>query len=329
MQESQKAALPPLPWPEWLRSRFTVPSWLISVLLHVVVLVVLSATLEFQSFGQPEEFGREVGIVLKRSSDETDVYSAPPEVVEVAPVEAVAPSEAPSESPPVDFAKALPTPEDPVLGIGLADLPDVDEMLRAQAIAVEPAAQGGGQSAVPFFGVKARGSKFVYVLDRSASMGTRNAIGVAKANLLASLAALDESSQFQIIFYNLRYSIMPVDQGTGRLPFATEINKELAHAFIKAIVPDSGTDHLPALKEALSFAPDVIFFLTDADEPKLRPRQLKEIRRRNRSNTRIHTVEFGIGPPLGEETFLKTLARMNGGSYDYVDVTRFGRTSIR
>ena len=136
MGNRQKAALPPLPGPEWLRSRFTVPSWLSSVLLQVVVLMVLSATLEFQSFGQSEEFGREVGIVLKRSSDETDVYDTPPEVVEVASVEAVMPPEAPSESPPVDFAKALPTPADPVLGIGLADLPDVDEMLRAQATRV-------------------------------------------------------------------------------------------------------------------------------------------------------------------------------------------------
>jgi Ca-activated chloride channel family protein len=322
--ERRYRLLPARHWPQWLRTHFTIPSWLISALLHAVVLLILGATLEFQSYGQSEEYGREVGIVLKSSTDEADVYEDPAEPVEVAVP--ASPPQAVSETPPIDLAEALPSPDDQVLGLGAADLPDVSEMLRSPPVRVEPGGGGGGQTAVPFFGVKARGSKFVYVLDRSASMGTRNAIGVAKANLLASLQTLDETNQFQVIFYNLRYSMMPAGEGTGRFPFATAINKEWAHEFIKRIVPDSGTDHLPALKQALSLDPDVIFFLTDADEPKLRDRQLEEIRRRNRSGARIHSIEFGIGPPLGEETFLERLARMNGGSYDYVDVTTFGRT---
>lgn len=323
MSSPRQAPLPPRRWPEWLRSHFTIPSWAISVLLHVVVLLILSATFEFRTFGQSEEYGRDVGIVLKHSRENVDVYDDPAEKTEVAAP--VTPPEAPSDTPPVDLSEALPSQVDPLLGLGASELPDVSEMLRSQPVRIEPAGGGAGKSAVPFFGVKARGSKFVYVLDRSASMGTRNAIGVAKANLLASLDALDETNQFQIIFYNLRYTMMPIAEGTGRFPFATKINKELAREFVKHIKPDSGTDHVPALKEALALDPDVIFFLTDADEPKLRPRQLSEIRRRNRSGARIHAIEFGIGPPLGEETFLETLARMNGGSYEYVDVTTFGR----
>jgi hypothetical protein len=325
MDRDRAPALTPPRWPEWLRTRFTIPSWLISALLHAVVLLILSLTLEFQSIGQSEEYGREVGIVLKHSSDKPDVHETPADSVEVTTPVAIVPPEAPSEAPPVDLSQALPAPEDPLLGFGAKDLPDLGELLRSPPIRVEPAHQGSGRSAVPFFGVKAQGSKFVYVLDRSASMGTRNAIDVAKANLLASLEALDDSNQFQIIFYNLRYAMMPVDEKTGRFPFATGTNKELALAFIKKINPDSGTDHLPALKQALELGPDVIFFLTDADEPKLRPRQLEEIRRSNHSDARIHAIEFGIGPPLGEETFLYKLARMNNGSYEYVDVTSFSR----
>ena len=69
--------------------------------------------------------------------------------------------------------------------------------------------------------------------------------------------------------------------------------------------------------------PDVIFFLTDADEPQLTSLQLEDIRRRNaRVGTTIHAVEFGAGPNRGGLNFLARLAQENGGQHVYVDITR-------
>jgi len=83
---------------------------------------------------------------------------------------------------------------------------------------------------------------------------------------------------------------------------------------------------LPALKRALSYSPEHIFFLTDADQPQLTAADLAEIRRINRGRTKIHCVEFGKGPGMPGDNFLKQLARQNGGTYRYRDVTRFARS---
>ena len=99
------------------------------------------------------------------------------------------------------------------------------------------------------------------------------------------------------------------------------------HCLVSAggVQPDGGTDHMPALKKALRYQPDHLFFLTDADQPILSARELNEIKTLNAGRTKIHCVEFGKGSELSGDNFLKKLARDNGGTYRYRDVTRFGR----
>ena len=81
------------------------------------------------------------------------------------------------------------------------------------------------------------------------------------------------------------------------------------------------TEHDSALKLALRMAPDVIFFLTDARIPRLSGSQLSEIQRRaERSGTTIHTIEFGNDAVEPLDSFLRDLARENGGQYRYLNV---------
>ena len=87
------------------------------------------------------------------------------------------------------------------------------------------------------------------------------------------------------------------------------------------MVADGGTRHLEALKIALRLAPDVIFFLTDGDEPQLRPNELAEIQRLNHG-TAIHAIDFGAGPKASRVSFLERIAEENDGGYTYVDVTK-------
>jgi Ca-activated chloride channel family protein len=150
---------------------------------------------------------------------------------------------------------------------------------------------------------------------------------VAKMSLMTSLQALDEQQQFLIIFYDDKPKVVHLrnDETQPVMAFASDINKTLARQMISGIQPGAGTDHLPPLEMALRMKPDVIFFLTDALEPPLWPKDLEAIRKLNGGRVRIHSIEFGQGPELEVDSgnFLRKLAQQNGGTYRYHDVTRF------
>jgi len=105
------------------------------------------------------------------------------------------------------------------------------------------------------------------------------------------------------------------------MEFASDAGKKKAEDFIGSILADGGTQHMGALHLALDLKPDVIFFLTDAADPKLSAAELEQIRRRN-SGTSINAIEFGSGPATSEQNFLKRLAEQNHGNYGYVDTSK-------
>ncbi len=183
----------------------------------------------------------------------------------------------------------------------------------------------GGKARTSLFGLVGEGYKFVYVFDRSGSMGGsgRNSLRLVKAELLKSLKNLDTVHQFQLIFYNERPAVFNPTGTPGRLAFATEQNKQRAIRFIESIKAEGGTAHEDALQQAINLQPDVIFFLTDGDEPKLSAEQLARIRRMA-AGIVINVIEFGPGPKPAGTSFLADLARQNGGGYRYVDVSTYG-----
>jgi hypothetical protein len=184
----------------------------------------------------------------------------------------------------------------------------------------------GGTAKTGIFGVEGEGYKFVYVFDRSYSMGGsgRSPLSAAKAELIASIKSLDKVHQFQIIFYNEQPKRFMQQEFPNKLFFANDQNKRLAEGFIRGITAQGGTQHEDALLLAIGLQPDVVFFLTDADKPILWPGQLLNIKRRA-TGIVINAIEFGYGPPSDTENFLKQLARDNGGKHGYLDVTRLRR----
>jgi hypothetical protein len=188
----------------------------------------------------------------------------------------------------------------------------------------------GGKGRTRMFGVEAEGFKFVYVLDRSASMGGSGptALRAAKAELLASLQDLDQTHQFQIVFYNEKPTVFNPTGDSRRALYATERNKALAARFVESMTAFDGTQHQDALLLALKMRPDVIFWLTDADEPKLGPGQLDRINRMA-AGTVIHAIEFGSGPQTEADNFLVKVARQSGGKHAYVDVTKLPEGNAR
>ncbi|WP_437226151.1 hypothetical protein SH661x_004435 [Planctomicrobium sp. SH661] len=179
----------------------------------------------------------------------------------------------------------------------------------------------GGGGGTSFLGVKGVGKRFVYVIDRSFSMASDNALQAAKLELLASLQRLNESQQFQIIFYNNKFVVLNARGGRFDVFRGTDAQRLMVTEQIREITPDAGTRHLPAILEALNFKPDVIFLLTDGSaESALDMRDLEQIRQHNRQGTHIHCIEFGRGEQsyLGDAgNFLKVLAKQNDGQYVY------------
>lgn len=173
-------------------------------------------------------------------------------------------------------------------------------------------AQRTSSGETQFFGLTGRGSRFVFVIDRSLSMeGARFA--AAKREVLAALPNLKRVHQFQIIGYNEK------PRGMARMAFADENGVQDAKAFLEGLTPSGGTDHTQALQAALNLGPDVIFFLTDASDPGISAKDLKKIRENNTAT--IHVIDIS-SDKAGEARSLKQLAEENRGEYKRIDSDR-------
>jgi hypothetical protein len=178
-----------------------------------------------------------------------------------------------------------------------------------------------GRAYTSFFGVEAEGRRFVYVFDRSGSMGepANRPLQAAKDELLRSLEMLDSLHQFFLIFYNEEPRVFNAAGVRGRLVFATDENKESARGFIDGVQAQGGTKHYEALLIAVRLRPDVIFLLTDGEQKDdLTGEQLAHLRRLNEAIAQIHVIQFA-GSPYANNSLVE-LARQNRGRHTYVDI---------
>lgn len=167
---------------------------------------------------------------------------------------------------------------------------------------------GGSGVATVFFEAPARGHSVVYVLDRSISMGLNGALGLVKTELLRSLAQLPPQARFQVVFFNRTAETVHVDGQVTLLP-ASATNKQRVAGQLESLRAEGGTDHLPALKLALSLAPDVIYFLTDGND--LTPEHIRAVTQLNHGRSLIHTIDFGST----EHGPMQALAAANRGMW--------------
>jgi hypothetical protein len=307
------------------------PAWAASALLHALILILLALSWQATprsagTRGEPDRGGDIALVDMRRGSpeyflDQGDETSSATAAMS-APVRQPSPLPGPAElsNPAQD---ALPTLDDvAVVGdSGAQGLPDATGMSDAGR-----ASQSiGGQTTTGVFGATGTGSKFVYVFDCSGSMSDLGGrpLAAAKAQLLASLQNLEQTHQFQIVFYNHEPRIFnPNAPQPPRLLYADQQTKRLAERYVGGISAVGGTKHWSALKLALGMNPDVIFFLTDGLEDRLTPDQMRQVQQMHeRQGTQIHTIEFGSGPSHGFN-FLTQIARQTTGKYVYVDVTR-------
>lgn len=330
---------------DWLRPHLrwiTVPSWLLSGLFHLLLsglILILSQlpSCRGDAGGDEGDSFREVGIHVRTPSSETEpenevVSESPP--VELAYENPLTVQEPMIErTPPVTLELPKFEMAPPQIGIGSLPIPQTsvnnDLLQPSEVVSARSTANGSGApvaGGTSFLGIKDVGRRFVYVIDRSFSMDNDGALQAAKTELLASLARLNESQQFQIIFYSGTVEVLQPRDGRFEMFWGTDAQRTQVSGRLRSIFATGGTNHFPALIKALESNPDVIYLLTDgAADTALSAAELNKIKQRNRAGSRIHTIEFGRSeqPAIeGAGNFLWELAKQNQGQYVYRNVKR-------
>jgi len=323
--------------------RKTIPAWLLSALLHLIVVVALSLLFARVTPTSRQLPQRPVSIVLTRTSRPQTEYLSQ-EAVQAQDGSAAASSVAAAESLPSLEATAplftnaikLPSANGAPLGDSLLvetpqftvsgnarvpsniDPASIQAEKAARRMALE--ARGPAVRVGLFGGAAADGRSFVFLIDRSKSMGDQGlrALQAAEQELVRALAALQPKHWFQVIAYHHKCSFL----NTRELLKATDENKAAVQGHVSGLAAFGATEHEMALMSALYLKPDVIFLLTDGGEPPLNDVQLRRIRKLASGQTSIHCIQFGFGPLPSSDSFLHRLAAQNGGGYGYVDMSK-------
>lgn len=173
---------------------------------------------------------------------------------------------------------------------------------------------------ISFMDVTDYGHSVVFLVDVSASMAHKNRLEQAKRALLMSLRQLDETQRFQVLFSNETVSHLHLRQRAKEDTYAaTTVNVQLAVQEINSIQVSGATSHFGALQAAINLSPDVIYFVTDSDDPNLSRKELNRLRPRTSDGPRIHVAIFGGGSETSDkESSLQTLSRFSGGETRFI-----------
>jgi hypothetical protein len=157
-----------------------------------------------------------------------------------------------------------------------------------------------------FFGIRAAGKFFVYVIDCSESMIDEDRFARATMEVRRSVLSLQAPQQFEVIFYN--EESMPMPGGPKPRP-ADPQNKNQLVSWLRLVDPDGGTDPRSAIRQAISLQPQAVFLLSDGVFP---DGTAEAIAKFNARRIPIHCVDLSGGEG-GDH--LRKIARESGGKY--------------
>ncbi|MEM1185571.1 MAG: vWA domain-containing protein [Planctomycetota bacterium] len=185
---------------------------------------------------------------------------------------------------------------------------------------------GGSLGGASFFGLAASGTRFAYIVDVSSSMRDDNKMEITRAELVRSIDALAENSEYLIVLYSNEAAPLG---GRRAYKDATTAGKRRTREQIAEIYPSGGTHPLPAfeLLYAMRSKPDAIYFMTDGRFDAVVPGEVASLNRRHRIP--VHTILFGepsTSTVIREQVrdLMKQIARQSGGNFVHHGVTGGG-----
>jgi hypothetical protein len=305
------------------------PFWA-SLLVHVAIVAVL-------------------GVVVIRAAKKAEklaIVSSPVEAENVlteTAMEMTAPSLDTSLSEPMQMEPML-SPSDLIADIPTAVLGDVGTMPSERtassgkpsdsiAASLSSYALSKMAAGAEFFGVKATGNVFVYVVDSSPSMRRDGAFEAAKAEMIRSLSSMKPKQRFFISFFGKEVEPMVFDPKTIErfpIPAVPENIKKTLDWLNRISIQKEGWPPNDALREAIRMQPDGIFLLFDGDTK-------VDVAKFLRQENRTEDILSGSGPkvPIHVIHFfsdefekpMRLVAQENGGTYRFVPRPQRNKTS--
>ena len=164
---------------------------------------------------------------------------------------------------------------------------------------------GTSPHSISFFGLRASGERFVFVLDNSTSMLDGNRRGEAHSELMRAIKALKWPQQYYVIAF---------DSDTLPLPFGPYVPSGADRArkvsqWLSRLSPQDGTLPGNALRQAVGLKPDAVFLITDGQFDSPSPAM---IRQWNTGRVPIHVIDLAPGKPVD---LLEQIARESSGLY--------------
>jgi hypothetical protein len=287
----------------------------ISLPIHAILIAIL-ARIEVRVGTGSETPGPMVEVAVVNEQPLEQAQTSPS-----SPSPEIAPAESLGETP---DAGSIDLPD--LLGNSEADATAVIAAvpkLLASTGAVTLSGSGGGSSqggpagsgiGTSFFGVKARGRRIGYVVDKSGSMGTLTAGGnrflTAAWELNRSVSMLPDYASVCIALYD--GGLVTMDPKVGFIKCRREAVEKLKE-WLRSISPAGTTDPVPAFKFLFSRdeRPDSVFFMSDGEFPMEAAEQILRLNRRG-PNTVIHCIAFGKDAATAP---LRRVATETGGRF--------------
>jgi hypothetical protein len=176
---------------------------------------------------------------------------------------------------------------------------------------------GSGGANASFFGVRARGTRFAYIVDASGSMvGER--WNEARQALIQSVNDLPDYTSFSVSLFN-DAPILPLRDRKPVWRSAKEENKSDFRTWVRGVSPAGSTKPEKAFTLIMNLRPrpDAIYFLTDGEFDETVPDMVAALNAQGRTIV-IHTIAFVTedGAHL-----LRRIAEESGGTYRFVPGT--------
>lgn len=316
-------------WINWRAAWRWTPSWLVSGILHLAALLVL-AWVQLQALNGSVP-------VLEVESGVTEQFELEAVTTEWMPELETLDTLADTKLK-IDASELTPVAElvDPEVGSDAS--PVLETLLTSSSVrSIDDLFRGGGGNRsfeLPsrealFFGVKARGSRFVFIVDSSRSM-RGGKFEEAKRELLYAIRRLGKDQSFYVMFFDIDVERMTLEPGgepeTTFAP-ATGQNIQRLEYWVHTIENELKTNPYDAVKFAMELNPDAIYLLTDGQFTD-RGRTTRYLAQANQKlgdkgrrvpKVPIHTIGFRSRD--GEEV-LRDIATKYGGTYQYVDDDR-------
>ncbi len=290
-----------------------VPSWLISLIFHIVLMLLL-ALVTFSNPDLRQELFQ-TSAIDKEDIEELEDFEFENQEIEILEMSEV----------------TSPTLDD----VGMADIGDITAPVTTLSSDVSAhenveaaeigqlygedgqgmADVGNGNGATTFFGVRTEGNHFMYVVDNSNSMN-RGKFEHAVYELTQSIQQLSETSFFYIIFYSdAAYPLFYPDT-MPRWVRATPENKHKVGYWLETVHRCLQTRGEGAMAHAMKLHPDVLYLLGDgAFTDKAIP---KTLALKGKVDVTINTLGFNMREEHAKE--FQEVAQAFGGNFRSVQV---------